>query len=104
MLKLFVRTIVPACILAGALWSQEAVSARLSGTVLDPNDAVVPAAKVTLSNTQTGFTRSINSSESGTYTFTLIPPGRYDIKVEKEGFSASVLSGIALTVGQATTL
>ena len=104
MLKLYVRAIVPACILAGALWSQEAVSARLSGTVLDPNDAVVPAAKVTLSNTETGFTRTISSGESGNYTFTLIPPGRYDIKVEKEGFSASVLSGIALTVGQATTL
>jgi len=103
-LRLFVTVSALACLFNGVLWSQEAVSARLGGTVLDPNDAVVPAAKVTLSNPQTGFTRSINSSDSGGYTFTLIPPGTYDIKVEKEGFSAAVLSGIALTVGQATSL
>ncbi len=84
--------------------AQEAVSARLSGTVLDPNEAVVPGAKVTLSNSQTGFIRTVTSSEGGSYIFTLVPPGTYEIKVEKEGFSAAVMSGIALTVGQATTL
>jgi Carboxypeptidase regulatory-like domain len=103
MLRIFVRVILFGCIFAAALWSQEAVSARLSGSVLDPNNALVPGAKVTLSNSQTGFTRSVNSTETGSYTFTLIPPGTYEIKVEKEGFSVSVLSGIALTVGQATT-
>lgn len=104
MLSFLVRAVLPTCLFATALWSQEAVSARLSGSVLDPNNSVVPAAKVTLSNTETGFTRSVNSTETGSYTFTLIPPGTYEIKVEKEGFSASVLSGIGLTVGQATTL
>ncbi len=87
-----------------ALWAQEAVSARLSGTVLDQNESVVPGAKVTLSNSQTGFTRSITTSDTGNYAFALIPPGTYDIKVEKEGFSAAVLSGVALTVGQTTSL
>ena len=49
------------------LWPQggEAVNARLSGTVLDPNGAGIPGAKVTLSNPETGFTRQFITNEAG---------------------------------------
>ena len=82
----------------------EAVNARLSGTVLDPNSAVVPGAKVTLSNPETGFSRQFTSEENGRYIFTLIPPGTYQLRVEKEGFNAYVQSGITLAVGQSAAL
>ncbi len=88
------------------LWPQggEAVNARLSGTVLDPNGAGIPGAKVTLSNPETGFTRQFITNEAGQYSITLIPPGRYELRVEKEGFNTYQLSNIVLTVGQASTL
>lgn len=92
-------------LIAVPLWAQsEAVSATLTGTVQDPNGAVVPEAKVTLSNPETGYTRQFTTSENGTYTFTLIPPGRYQLKVEKEGFSTYLQPNVVLAVGQSSTL
>ncbi|MEO8657216.1 MAG: TonB-dependent receptor [Bryobacteraceae bacterium] len=94
-----------ATLFATSAWGQgESASSRVNGTVTDPNKSAVPGAKVTLSNDQTGFTRVATTSDTGAYTFTLVPPGTYQIKIEKEGFSAAVLSGVLLTVGQATTI
>lgn len=76
----------------------EAVNARLDGTVEDPNSAGIPGAKVTLSNKDTGFTREFTSNDAGQYTFTLIPPGRYDLTVEKQGFNTYHQSNIVLGV------
>jgi hypothetical protein len=96
---LLLLTILP------GLWAQgEAVSARLVGTVLDPAEAPVPQAKVTLTGTDTGFTRQFLTSQGGSYVFPLIPPGRYQLAVEKSGFSTYSQSGMILTVGQSTTL
>ncbi|MGI8988034.1 MAG: carboxypeptidase regulatory-like domain-containing protein [Bryobacteraceae bacterium] len=92
-------------ILLSPLFGQgEAVNARLSGTVLDLNNAAVPIAKLTLSNAETGFTRQFTTTDTGQYSFPLIPPGIYQLKVEKTGFNTYVQPNIALTVGQSSTL
>ncbi|MDQ2711599.1 MAG: carboxypeptidase-like regulatory domain-containing protein, partial [Acidobacteriota bacterium] len=86
-------------------WSQsEAVSAQLSGTVQDQNGATVPGAKVSLSNPDVGFVREVTTADNGLYTFTLIPPGNYELRVEKTGFNAFLQSNIVLAVGQASSL
>jgi Carboxypeptidase regulatory-like domain len=82
----------------------EAVNARLAGNVLDPEDAPVPAAKVTLASAQTGWAREVLTAHDGAYIFTAVPPGRYELKVEKEGFATYLQSEVVLTVGQSTTL
>jgi hypothetical protein len=82
----------------------QAVNAQLDGTVTDPNDSGVPGAKVTLSNADTGFTRQFDTSDTGHYTFTLIPPGKYELRVEKDGFNTYVQPNIVLAVGQQSTL
>ncbi len=88
-----------------AAWSQsEAVSAQLSGTVQDENGATVPAAKVTISNPNTAFSREITTHDNGLYTFTLIPPGNYELRVEKAGFNTFLQTNITLSVGQQSTL
>ncbi len=86
-------------------WSQsEAVSAQLSGTVQDENGATVPGAKVTLSNPEVGFSREETTSENGLYTYLLIPPGRYQLRVERAGFNTFLEPNIVLAVGQSSTL
>ena len=87
-----------------AFGKAQAVNASLNGTILDPSSAPVPSALITLSNPRTGFARQFTTNESGQYTFTFIPPGAYELKVEKEGFNAAIQSGITLTVGQSSTL
>ena len=101
----FVLASVLAFFMALPAWSQsEAVSAQLSGTIQDENGATVPGAKVTLSNADVAFARTVTTGDNGLYTFTLIPPGRYELKVEKTGFNAFLQSNIVLAVGQSSTL
>jgi len=88
-----------------AAWGQtQAVNAQLSGTITDPNKAPVPGAQVTLSNSETGFRRQFTTPETGQYTFTLIPPGRYELTVEKAGFANAHVPSVVLEVGQSSTL
>src|SRR5215469_5739171 len=56
------------------------------GTVTDQSDAVVPNAAVTLTNKETGTTRSAATDAGGRYSFVNVLPGRYDIKVTAKGF------------------
>ena len=81
----------------------QAFSASLSGFVYDNTGAVVPTATVTLSSPEKGFTQTVDTQPDGTYAFTLLRPGTYNLKVEKSGFRTYVQSGIVLTVGQTAT-
>jgi hypothetical protein len=87
------------------LWAQaEAVNARLTGTILDPAEAAVPDALVTLANPAAGFERRFTTGADGRYLFPQVPPGRYQLKVEKPGFAAGLQPDIVLAVGQSSTL
>ena len=74
---------------------------RIRGTVTDQSAAVVPGAKVTVTNTTTGISRSMASSPDGDFEFVnLLAPGLYDVVVEKEGFRKSQQTDIHLDVNQ----
>ncbi|MGA2271638.1 MAG: carboxypeptidase-like regulatory domain-containing protein, partial [Bryobacteraceae bacterium] len=78
-------------------WSQ-AVNATLLGTVTDASGAVVPNAKVTITEVNTGISRSGQTNESGNYTFPNLPPGQYSVAVEAAGFKKETRRDIALLV------
>jgi len=96
------------CILVGsvvffaAVLSLQAaeVTSNLSGTVHDASGAVVTGVKVTLTNTQTNISRSVQTGADGSYSFTLIPVGNYKLTVEQTGFRKYVQDGIVLQVNQ----
>ena len=52
---------------------------EISGSVYDPDHAVVPRAHVTLTSPSTGFERTVPSDDSGSYVFTQDPAGEYEI-------------------------
>ena len=58
--------------------------ATIVGTVTDPTGAVLPGAKITLTNTATGFIRAAESNEAGNYSAPELPVGQYNIKVEAQ--------------------
>src|SRR6478672_1048728 len=66
-------------------WGQ-AGFAVVRGTVQDTSKAVVPAAKIKLTNTDTNIVRDVVSSPEGSYYFGAIPPGKYEVTVEADGF------------------
>ena len=78
-------------------------SASLNGIVKDSSGSVVPNAKVSVANTETGFTRTDTAASDGAFLFPVLPVGTYKLTVEKDGFSTYVQTGIILTVNQAAS-
>lgn len=69
------------------------------GTIKDSTGAVVPAAKVTLTNTQTGVSSEKTSDANGLYEFFTVRPGSYIVTAEKAGFSIALVDNVQVTVG-----
>src|SRR6266496_715875 len=67
-----------------AAWPQ-ASSTTVRGTVRDKVEAIVPGAKVTLTNTATNVERTTPTNEAGVYVFPGVFPGPYRIAVESPG-------------------
>ncbi len=80
-------------------WSQ-ANSATFYGRVTDPSGAVVPAARVALTQQSTQATTTRTTSSSGDFAFTFVPTGTYTLKIEAKGFTTYINTGIVLTAGQ----
>jgi hypothetical protein len=76
----------------------------LRGTVTDPQGGVITNAKVTLSDTGTGFTRSVTTDARGEYQFVQLAPGTYRIVVEMAGFTTVTRTDVQLLVNTPTTL
>src|SRR5574337_918944 len=70
---------------SSAAWAQTGTG-TVSGTVRDVNQAVVPGAAVTITNSETNVSRRAQTSEVGIYYFGALPLGPYKLVVEKEGF------------------
>lgn len=74
-------------------------TATVVGTVKDSSGAVVPSAKVTLTNTQTGVTQERMSDANGNYEFFTVRIGSYVVTAEKDGFSVALVDNVQITVG-----
>jgi len=74
----------------------------INGTVTDTSGAVIPAAKVTITNVDTNVSRTAVTTSVGTYYVTDLIPGTYTVKVEKTGFKAFVQKNVTV-VGGATS-
>ena len=82
------------------LAAQQTINATLSGTISDPTGAVLSGAKVTLLSPELGITRTYTTDDTGNYTFSLLPPANYNLRVEAGGFKTYKQDGISLAAGQ----
>ena len=73
----------------------------LEGVVTDEQQAVMPGATVTITNTATGLTRTVVTDAGGRYVITSMPTeGRYRVQVELTGFATAVREDIVFNAGQ----
>jgi len=79
-------------------------TSSVTGTVVDPAGNVIPGATVTLTNAQKNFTRTQTTTENGSFAFSLIPPGQYQVDVEAKGFKKGILTDVSAQVAKPTTL
>ena len=76
----------------------QAVNGTLLGTVTDSSGAVVPSAKVTITETNTSSSHSAQTNGSGNYSIPLLPPGKYTVTVEQTGFKKETRRDIDVLV------
>ena len=69
------------------------------GTVTDVSGAVLPDAKVTIKNTGTGVSRTLQTATTGDYSFSFLQVGNYDVTIEAKGFRTFVTSSVNLSAG-----
>jgi Carboxypeptidase regulatory-like domain/TonB-dependent Receptor Plug Domain len=90
--------LVPVFALLAAPVAAQRTSATLRGTITDSTRALVPGATVTLANPDTGLSQTTVTNESGEYSFSQLPVGRYHLKVELQGFKTATRTDINLVV------
>ena len=76
----------------------------ISGTVSDANGAVVPGAKVTITNEATKISVVLTTSDSGTYIANNLDPATYSVLVEAPNFRKSVIQGVKVNTATVSTV
>lgn len=88
-------------LLALALMSSAAYgqsTASIVGTATDQSGAVIPNARITITNIETGLVRSTTTNSTGSYAAHELPIGQYRIHAEGSGFRSYETTGITLNV------
>jgi hypothetical protein len=93
------RTFVAAALLMAPMMAQ-VQSGRIVGTVYDPNRAVVPNAKVVITNTATNQPHTLTTSSTGDFVMTPVDPGVYRVEVTAPGFGTAAINNVEVIVGQ----
>jgi len=114
--KRLALAIVTIALLCSVSSLAQVVKGSISGTVTDPQGAVVSGATVKATNEATAATLTTTSDSSGSFHFNLIPVGSYKVEMTAPGFKTTVqnnivvaagrdsgLGAIALTVGEVST-
>src|SRR2546423_14975687 len=86
----------------GALSSASGQSqeGRILGTVSDQSGGLVKGAHVTITNVDTGVTRTLETNDAGDFVAPSLPPGPYQVVVEATGFKKVERGGIRLEVAK----
>ena len=74
-------------------------TADVVGTVTDNTGAVMPGAKVTLTNLRTNVSMTAQSNQAGDYVFNLLAPGHYSVTIEASGFKTFFVPDLTLAAG-----
>jgi carboxypeptidase family protein/TonB-dependent receptor-like protein len=90
---------VLALVLSSAFTAHAQVTtADVRGTIMDEQGAAVAGADVSITSSNTGYTRSMKSASDGSFSFTELPLGTYSIHATHDGFKAATQTGIVLHV------
>src|SRR5712671_5234813 len=77
--------------LASVLSAQNPAGVVVTGTVVDPHQAVVLGAQIRLNRADDGTVlQSTSADSSGAFRFDGVMPGNYDVQVEQPGFKVSL--------------
>jgi hypothetical protein len=84
--------------------SAQVAQAELHGAVADESGAVLPGVTITATHVDTGTSRVVVTSATGTYIMPALPVGAYTITAELPGFTVISRQGVRLNVGARVVL
>src|SRR5829696_7651452 len=94
--RIFLRAGCAALLIAAGALGAPAQSNKgtITGTITDPNGAVVKDAKVTATNVANGESRDVTTGDDGTYTIPALDPGNYRLAIEASGFQNTTVEQV----------
>lgn len=78
----------------------QGITGSITGTVTDANGAIVTNASIKIWNVNTNATRTVTTSDAGLYRVTQLSPGKYSVRVEKNGFKIYEQNSITVQIDQ----
>jgi hypothetical protein len=93
--------VVLACVCFAPRANAQSIFGSITGTVSDASGAVVPGAKITLTNKTSGDIRRSTTNNDGYFSYSSVPVGQYDLLVSAPGFTRFEITGIDM-LGAAT--
>ena len=91
-------------LLAPLCLSAQVTSCSLSGTVQDPAGAVIPGARVTLTDEANGFVRNVVTTNNGFFSFPDLTPATFSVAVEAKGFKVYRQTGLQINADEQRSL
>jgi hypothetical protein len=86
------------------LASAQTVTGSITGEVTDPTGAVIPNARISVENVDTGVKALATTNASGVYSIRFLPIGRYKVVVDAKGFSSETVPPFTLEINQTVKL
>lgn len=86
-----------------ALANAQGATGQVSGTVTDPNGAVVKGASVKVTNVDTNFKRETTTNDDGVFSVSLLPAGKYAIEIAAQGFRRYTATA-SVNIAQSTSV
>ncbi len=85
-------------------FGQTSATGQIAGTVLDPSNAAVAGAEISVQSAGTNIARKVSSDQTGSYAVPLLPPGNYSLTVSAKGFKTQTIPSVAVNITETTTV
>lgn len=103
-LTMMLKVLCVAALLAAIPAAAQVSSSSIRGTITDQSGLNMPNVEVVLTNTDTGFTRTVTTDDLGQYLFQLVPVGTYKVEANGKGFKRFSQTGITIEVSRQARL
>ncbi len=99
--RLFVTLFLLTAIVFGAAvdTGAQASGGVVTGTIADAQGGVLPGATLTLRDMETGVVRTAVAESDGKYRLAGLPPGRYELRAELQGFASAEVTDLTINIG-----
>lgn len=101
----FYALVVPMfCLSISAVLCAQTITGSVTGTVTDPQKAVIVGAKITVTSVQTNVSNTTVTNDAGVYYIRFLQIGQYKLKIESPGFQVQTFGPFTLETGQAAQI